>query len=254
MPSVLVIDDASGTLEPFEGVLREAGFDVALARTGHEGLELVRRRTIDLVLATLQPADRAALDILRALRREVGAIPFVIVTGIASMTQDASAVESGTPGARHRVQTLPVADDLLNVVMSLVRQPLSRFSSAGAGSVNRLNYQAIHAVQLIEARYGEPELTVRSLAHDLSISTEHLCRLLKRDTEHTFVAILRHARVRAARQLLRTTNLSMKQIANRVGFRSASRFDRDFKNVCGIPPTEYRISDVRRSQRVTQRR
>ena len=210
MPSVLVIDDASGTLESFGRVLRDAGFEVAWVRTGRDGLELARRRTIDLVLATLQPADGTDLEVLRLLRREGAAIPFVIVTGID-----------------------PTAP---------------RLRSAGAVSVNRLNHQAIHAVQLIEARYGDADLTVGSVAGDLGISTEHLCRLLKRHAGHTFVTILRGARVRAARQLLRTTSLSMKQIADRVGFCSASRFDRDFKKVCGMPPTEYRHSGVRRSQ------
>jgi AraC-like DNA-binding protein len=204
MPSVLVIGDASGTLESVGRVLHEAGFEVAWARTGHDGIELARRRTIDLVL-TAFPADGADLYVL------------------------------------------------LNAVMSVVRPPLSCSRSAGAGSVNRLNHQAIDAVQLIEERYGDSGLTVRFVARDLGISTEHLCRLLKRHTGCTFVSILRGARVRAARQLLRTTSLSMKHIADRVGFSSASQFDRDFKTVCGIPPTEYRISGGRRSQRVAPR-
>jgi AraC-like DNA-binding protein len=32
----------------------------------------------------------------------------------------------------------------------------------------------------------------------------------------------------------------MKEIAGRAGFSSASRFDRDFKTVCGVSPSEYR--------------
>jgi AraC-like DNA-binding protein len=227
MPSVLVIDDASGALESLGRALRDAGFEVAWARTGRDGLDLARQRTIDLILATLQPSDGTDIDALRQLRGESAAIPFVIVTD--------------------------AADHLLDVVRSLVRPPLSRGRSAAAGSVNRLNHQAIAAVALIEERYGNPELTVRTAARDLGISTEHLCRLLKRHTGCTFVSILRGARVRAARQLLRTTNLSMKQIADRAGFSSASRFDRDFKNVSGIPPTEYRVSGGRRSQRVIPR-
>ena len=64
--------------------------------------------------------------------------------------------------------------------------------------------------------------------------------MLKRHTGLTFVTLLRRARVRAACRLLQTTALSMKEIAGRTGFSSASRFDRNFKTVCGVSPSEYR--------------
>ena len=75
----------------------------------------------------------------------------------------------------------------------------------------------------------ETSLHVSAVAHDLGVSTEHLCRVLKRHTGLTFVTLLRRTRVRAACRLLQTTTLSMKEIAGRAGFSSASRFDRDFK-------------------------
>ena len=95
-------------------------------------------------------------------------------------------------------------------------------------------------MQTIESRYVEPTLQVGAVAQDLRVSTEHLCRVLKRHTGLTFVTLLRRTRVRAACRLLQTTTLSMKEIASRAGFSSASRFDRDFKMVCGVSPSQYR--------------
>jgi transcriptional regulator GlxA family with amidase domain len=95
-------------------------------------------------------------------------------------------------------------------------------------------------MHVIEHRYGETSLQVSTVAHDLGVSTEHLCRVLKRHTGLTFVTLLRRARVRAACRLLQTSTLSMKEIAGQVGFTSASRFDRDFKTVCGVSPSAYR--------------
>jgi AraC-like DNA-binding protein len=95
-------------------------------------------------------------------------------------------------------------------------------------------------MRAIENRYVEPTLQVSTVAQDLGVSTEHLCRVLKRHTGLTFVTLLRGTRVRAACRLLQTTTLSMKEIAARAGFSSASRFNRDFKTVCGVSPSEYR--------------
>jgi transcriptional regulator GlxA family with amidase domain len=100
--------------------------------------------------------------------------------------------------------------------------------------------QVFRAMHTIENRYIEATLHVSTVAHDLGVSTEHLCRVLKRHTGLTFVTLLRRTRVRAACRLLQTTTLSMKEIACRAGFSSASRFDRDFKSVCGVSPSEYR--------------
>ena len=102
-------------------------------------------------------------------------------------------------------------------------------------------------MHVIENRYVETTLHVGAVAQDLGVSTEHLCRVLKRHTGLTFVTLLRRTRVRAACRLLQTTTLSMKEIANRAGFSSASRFDRDFKTVCGVSPSEYRAGFWRHS-------
>src|SRR4030095_6089439 len=75
------------------------------------------------------------------------------------------------------------------------------------------NPQVMHAVRAIDDRYWDSELGVRMLARELGVSPEHLCRVLKRQTGGTFVALLRRARVRAACRLLTTTTLCMKEIA-----------------------------------------
>ena len=67
----------------------------------------------------------------------------------------------------------------------------------------------------------------------------------------SFASMVTDSLQQAVKDGRQAETLSMKQIADRVGFTSASRFDRNFKDVCGIPPTEYRISGSRRSQRAT---
>ena len=75
MRSVLVINQDLAARESFASVLRHAGFDVVLARTGHEGLRLVRLRAIDLVLADVRLADITRLDVLRELGQEGSTSP-----------------------------------------------------------------------------------------------------------------------------------------------------------------------------------
>jgi two-component system, response regulator YesN len=133
----------------------------------------------------------------------------------------------------------PVAPDhLLRVVRTHVPNPAA--PAPAPSEPPRVSPQVIRAMHAIENRYVETTLQVSTVAQDLGVSTEHLCRVLKRHTGLTFVTLLRRTRVRAACRLLQTTTLSMKEIAARAGFSSASRFNRDFKTVCGVSPSEYR--------------
>jgi AraC family transcriptional regulator len=53
---------------------------------------------------------------------------------------------------------------------------------------------------------------------------------------------LRMARIRWAKELLSNSFLSVKEIARMVGAGDESHFVRDFKEDCGLTPTQYRNS------------
>jgi two-component system sensor histidine kinase ChiS len=234
MPTVLVIDEHRATLDTIGRALRGAGFSVALASTGQDGLRLAGQRAIDLVVADLRLPDIEDVEVLKLLRQVLSDVP-VIVTGLAST---ASAIEAGKLGAVDYVEKPVFEDHLVQLARTYV--PLPRPATLAAHDQMRVSPPVIRAMHVIEKRYIETSLHVSAVAQDLGVSTEHLCRVVKRHTGLTFVTLLRRARVRAACRLLQTTALSMKEIAGRAGFSSASRFDRDFKQVCGVSPSEYR--------------
>ena len=231
MPTVLVIDEHRATLDSFGRALQEAGFSVSLASTGQEGLKLAGERPFDLVVADLRLPDGADVDVLKQIRQTLADVP-VIVTGLAST---ASALEAGKLGAVDYFEKPVLPDHLIRLARTYVPTP-----APACAPETRISPQVIRTMHVIESRYVEPTLQVGAVAQDLGVSTEHLCRVLKRHTGLTFVTLLRRTRVRAACRLLQTTTLSMKEIASRAGFSSASRFDRDFKMVCGVSPSQYR--------------
>lgn len=79
--TVLIIDDEQ-TLNHFvQEDLREAGYESLGALTGQEGLDIIRRQEVDLVLLDQQLPDMHGLDVLRVIREEEPDIPVIIVTG-----------------------------------------------------------------------------------------------------------------------------------------------------------------------------
>jgi two-component system response regulator YesN len=239
---VLVIDGQRDVLDSIVRVLRGAGFDVLATSSGGGAIGLARQHAVDLVIADLRLGDMTGGEVLRRLRRERGNVP-VIVTGVAST---ASAIEAGRLGATEYLEKPVFAEPLIGLARCYA-PPRQAASAAAETAVIRASPQVIQTVRAITERYAEPGMSVRTVAGELGISTEHLCRLMRRHTGHTFMALLRQSRVRAACHLLNTTTLSVKQIADRVGFVSPSRLNRDFKAACGMPPSAYRLGARRES-------
>lgn len=80
----------------------------------------------------------------------------------------------------------------------------------------------------------------KELAQQVNLSLRHLERLFKAATEQTLPAYLRELRIECACELLATTFLSAKQIADRLGFKHENHFNRTFKQAKGLTPIAYR--------------
>ncbi|MEV0948393.1 helix-turn-helix domain-containing protein [Rhodococcus sp. NPDC049939] len=78
------------------------------------------------------------------------------------------------------------------------------------------------------------------LAGAFHVSTRTMLRRFSAETGQTPLDFLRRARVRAARNLLETTDLSVGRIVERVGYRDTGTFRRLFANQVGVGPAEYR--------------
>ena len=100
---------------------------------------------------------------------------------------------------------------------------------------------AVHRVLgVIEARYREATLSLRTVSAEVQLSISHLSRLLNRDLGCSFRAHLNQLRVSHAQRLLLTSTLSIKEVAATVGYRNTSQLDRHLREVCGTTPASYR--------------
>src|SRR4030095_1120678 len=80
----------------------------------------------------------------------------------------------------------------------------------------------------------------RTLGELVHLSASRFRHLFKQETGTTPAQYLRELRFRKAELLLRTTFMSLKEIADAVGLVSLSHFMRDFKKRYGMTPREYR--------------
>lgn len=89
-------------------------------------------------------------------------------------------------------------------------------------------------------RYHRQKRFLDFYAERLGVSSKHLSRTVKRYTGIASVDWIEHYTISDAKILLRTTNLSIKEIAERLNFSSQSFFGKYFKKYEGISPKDFR--------------
>lgn len=92
--------------------------------------------------------------------------------------------------------------------------------------------------EYLEAHYAE-EITLEDLAEQVNISPQYFSKLLKKTTGFNFIDWLSMLRVKKAKELLTTTNLTVKEVCFLVGYKDPNYFSRIFKKRIGITPSEY---------------
>lgn len=84
---------------------------------------------------------------------------------------------------------------------------------------------------------------LKSLAHAVHVSPEHLRRICRRELGRTPMQQVASIRMEIARRLLERTDDKLEVIARAVGYANAFIFSRVFKRVTGVPPAQYRGSE-----------
>jgi len=113
-PRVLTVDDEAVVCESIRRVLTEEGYDVSIATSAIDGLDIIRRQPIDLLLLDIRMPGMDGIDFLRETRAISPETEVIMVTGYASIQ---TAVEAVKLGATDYLQK-PVSPDKLVVAVA----------------------------------------------------------------------------------------------------------------------------------------
>jgi AraC-like DNA-binding protein len=95
------------------------------------------------------------------------------------------------------------------------------------------------AMQRIRADFAR-ELSLQELSEAAHVTPEHLIRLFRREQGVTPIQYLWGYRVLRSEELLRSTGLSIAEVAERCGFKTSYHFARLVKRYTGKTPTDIR--------------
>jgi AraC-like DNA-binding protein len=116
---------------------------------------------------------------------------------------------------------------------------LSEFFGGNKLDYNEDNSPLTKSLKYIEDNY----LTVKKLS-DLSsyagVTVNYLCALFKSKTGVSPNRYIKRLKIRYAEELLLTTDLQIREIADKCGYLSFSHFMSDFKEILKVTPNGYK--------------
>lgn len=96
-----------------------------------------------------------------------------------------------------------------------------------------------HIIQYIYDHYQE-DISIEDLSRRFFLSPFHLCRKFKQGTGNTIVQYVNTTRILNAQRMMLETTKNFTQISKETGFSSPTHFNRVFKSVTGMTPSENR--------------
>lgn len=98
----------------------------------------------------------------------------------------------------------------------------------------------IKAKRYIADNFDDAELSLLKVAEYVELNEKYFTNRFTKETGETFSSYLTTLRMQKARELLKTTNFKIYEIAEMVGYHSVEHFNRMFKKMNGISPLQYR--------------
>jgi two-component system response regulator HydG len=112
-PTVLVVDDESGILDSLRILLKNSGFDVAVALGGKAALDQIEKADPEIVLTDIRMPQVSGMDVLDAVRQRYPQTPVIFMTAQAELR---TAIEAVNRGAFYYVLKPFSNDDLVAIV------------------------------------------------------------------------------------------------------------------------------------------
>lgn len=114
---------------------------------------------------------------------------------------------------------------------------IEEIKSVGAGKDERL----LEITNYIYANYRT--VTLDDLAEKFYLSKPYLSKYIKEKSGMTFGDILKKVRMKKARAMLKSSNATVENISESVGYQNVEHFNRVFKKMYNMTPVQYRNSE-----------
>ena len=230
---ILVVDDDPQARVMYERLLSEAFPNVSLqfASDGQVALDLLTVLTPSLVILDLMMPRVDGFTVLEYIRKEtrLQLIPVLVMSGKLLTKDDARRLDYARVIFHSKDMLAP--EEALAALRNVLNNS-ERLPQPTSALVKQI-------IAYLHQNYASA-LNRQHLARSVGVSERYLSEIFKQEIGLSPWEVLNRFRIQRARELLKTTDASITDIAAQVGFDDPSYFGRVFNQQMGVSPKKYR--------------
>lgn len=238
MTTILVIEDEKEIAENIKSILKK-DYDVLTVFSGKDGLDIISKETISLVVLDYMLPDIDGLEVLRTIKENYK-IPVIMITAYGNK-------EVVLKSWRYKADYYFDKPFSLKALREKAREILEvnfPFESLGLDP-SRLSRDTRVALEFIfsyitGSRTASKKITIEEISAITEVSPKYLPYLFKKECGKSIYNIISILKIEKAKKLLSDKERDIKEIALELGFNRPHNFSRFFRNLTGKSPSEVR--------------
>ncbi len=242
---VLIVDDSDDFREFMCDIMSEH-YKVREAADGKEALRMIEEHRPDIILSDVMMPEMDGNELCRRVKEnpETADIPFVLITARLAQEHKKEGLESGADD----YITKPFDIEMLHIRMG----NLIKWHTHEQGErmlkpkikpmeITSLDEKMVkEATEYVENNMATTDITVEKMSEKLNMSRVQLYKRLVSVTGMTPSEFIRSIQLQHAEQLLRMSQLSVSEIAYKVGFNNPRYFSKYFQERYSMTPSIYK--------------
>ena len=246
IPVLLVVEDNPDMRYYIHQELADQ-FKVVEAVDGRKGYEEALKLVPDLIITDYLMPDVSGIELCKSLKTNLitSHIPVILLT---ALSEDEYKIEGLETGADDYI-IKPFNPEILRVRINNLIDSRKKLQEKYQLSVGLKNKAAAtnttdrkfldHLFKIIEKELDNPNIDVRAFTREIGMSKTQLYKKIKAITGQTLFEFINTIRLKKGAEILLEEDITISEVAHRVGFSSLSVFTRSFTRQFKINPSKY---------------
>lgn len=238
MLKLIIVDDEHYTCEGIKKAINWSKYNIEIAGVasdGREAIEIVKNNHIDIIITDIKMRGMNGLDMAEELREMGYEGQIIVMSGYQYFEYAQRAIESNV----RKYLVKPVDIEELEDVISQISKEQSKSKTQYNIKQGSSKQLITEMLEYIDEHYNEDiQLSVIAGKHYRDVT--YVSKLFKEYVGINYSDYLINKRIEGAKNLLKNTDLSVEDVANKIGYENIVYFRKVFKARTSMSPGQYR--------------
>lgn len=263
MLKVMLVDDKTAIVDGLEVLIdwNSLGYEVvAKATSASQAIEIVKNNVLDLIVTDIKMPNMNGIEMIEELSIINKKVKYILISAYSEFEYAKRAIDKQQISGyilkpinenelidvlkrvkeeieKEKKYEIFIEREATNNDMTIKEGSIDEGGSKYYGQSSRLIKKVI---EYSEEHYMDSDLNLNYLASIFYVTPSYIGRVFKKGMNLSFSDYLLNIRMNKAKQILRSTDVPVYEVAEMVGFSDANYFCMKFQSIVGMTTTSYR--------------